>query len=406
MGYLSQFRGLPRQVYILGILRLFVGIGSMIFSLSSLLMTSVLGLSAATAGTVMMIQSFGNAVGASLGGRMADTRGRKKSYLFFAAGAFIFFFTGGFFCRTLPVLPCMVIASFCSNACGPSISAMVADYAPPEKRVESFSFLYLCVNLGFAIGPSIGGLLFYNHLGMTFFIQGSVYFIVGLLIYFLIEENYVPTGKRKPAGGNTAKRDGSLKLLFQHKLLVTFIIGLAIITICYAMINFMLPLQMNDYFGLEKSAKYAGNIWTVNGLTIFICTPLVLAFVKRCHQFTNTVIASVLYAVGFGMYAFIKKAPLFFVAAFIWSMGEIIVSTGAGNFIAAQSPESHRGRFQSYYEIARYFGRGIAPPICAFVMEQAGYTGAWMLNTAICLAVAAFMYFYLRNYRRKEAIDE
>ena len=406
VGYLSQFKGLPKQVYILGILRLFVGVGNMIFSFASLLMTGILGMSTAAAGNVMMLQSFGNALGASFGGRMADTKGRKKSYLFFAVGAFIFFILGGIFCRRMLVLPCMLIASFCSNACGPSISAMVADYAPPEKRVESFSFLYLCVNLGFAAGPSIGGLLFYNHLEMTFFIQGTTFFVVGLLIFFLIEERYVPTSARKAGSAEEPPRQGSLKLLFQHKLLVTFIISLSIITICYAMTNFLLPLQLSDYFGLEKSAQYAGNIWTVNGLSIFFFTPLVLGFVKKRHQFINTVTASILYAIGFGMYAFIRKAPLFFVAALIWSMGEIIVSTGAGNFIADQSPESHRGRFQSYYEIARYFGRGIAPPICAFIIEKAGFSGAWVLNACICISMAAFMFIYLKNYQRKEAANE
>lgn len=404
MSYFSQFKGLPRQVYILGILRLFVGIGSMIYSFCSLLMTGVLGLSAETAGGVMLVLAIGNALGASCGGTMADRRGRKKSYLIFATGAFIFFSLGGIFCRRLLTLPCIVIASFCSNACGPAISAMVADYAPPEKRVESFSFLYLCVNLGFAVGPSIGGMLFYDHLPLTFFIQGSVYFLVGLSIYTLIEERYVPAARSSGQKGHVG--DGSLRLLMEHKLLVTFIISLSIITICYAMTNFMLPLQMNDYFGLEKSAKYAGNIWTVNGLTIFLGTPLLLGVVKKNHQFINTAIAAVLYAVGFGLYAFITKAPLFFVAALIWSVGEIIVSTGAGNFIASQSPESHRGRFQSYYEIARYFGRGIASPICAFVMARAGYNGTWFMNTGICLTMAAFMFVYLRNYQRKEAANE
>jgi len=407
VNYIAQFKGLPKQVYLLGILRLCVGIGSMCFSFASLLMTSVLGMSSGAASIVVMVQALINALGTATGGRLADTMGRRKTYLLFAASTFVFFIVCSFTCRTYWIIPFLILASFCSNACGPTISALVADVADEERRVECFSFLYLCVNLGFAIGPSIGGMLFYNHLPLAYILQGSVYFIVGIILFLCVKEVYDPSAAvREKTPDRKKSGESGLAILLKCKPLIIFIVLLSLVTICYAMINFMLPLQMNDYFGTEVSAKYSGRIWTVNGLVITFFTPVIVAFVKKRHHFLNSTIAAVLYAVGFGMYAFVKESWLFFAAAFIWSIGEILISTGAGPFIASQSPPSHLGRFQSYYEIARYIGRAIAPPLCALVMNYAGYSGTWVLNTIICIAAAGIFlvsYFGMKKNNQLHA---
>ena len=267
MRYFSQFKGLPKQVYILGLLRLLVGMGSMVYSLSTLIMTSVLGMSTASASIVVMIQAFANAAGAYCGGKLADLWGRKRSYLLFAGCALLFFGTCGFVCRSMWLLPFLVLGTFSSNACGPVISALVADYAGEEKSVECFSFLYHCVNLGFAVGPTVGGYIFNKHMSMIFFIQGMVYFAVGVVLFLLIEEVYVP-GRRLEKAQELQTEAGSsgIKLLLQHKMLCIYIACLAVITICYAMVNFVLPIQMNDFFGTEATSIYTGRTWAINGL--------------------------------------------------------------------------------------------------------------------------------------------
>ena len=379
-------------------MRLFVGFGSMVFSLSSLLMTGVLGMTAGEASIVVMIQAFANAAGAYTGGKLADLWGRKKSYLLFASCALVFYCTCGLVCRSMWVLPFLVLGTFCSNACGPVISALVADYTGQEKRIECFSFLYLCVNLGFAVGPTIGGIIFNKHLPLIFFIQGSVYFVVGVILFVLIDEVYVPGSAAALRSDAKPERGSSFRLLLRHKMLCIYIICLAIVTICYAMCNFMLPLQLTDYFGKEISSTYTGFIWAINGMVIVLLTPAILGFLKKNHHFINCTIGTALYAMGFGMYAFVRTPALFFASAVIWSVGETLISTGSGAFIASESPESHRGRFQSYYEIARYMGRAASPPISAAIMGAAGYRSTWMLNAFLCIAMGATLFLSYRKY--------
>ena len=398
MSYFSRFKGLPKQVYILGIMRLFVGFGSMVFSLASLLMTEVLGMTAGQASIVVMVQAFANAAGAYTGGKLADLWGRRRSYLLFASGALVFYCTCGFICRTMWVLPFLVLGTFSSNACGPVISALVADYTGEEKRVECFSFLYLCVNLGFAVGPTIGGIIFNKHLPMIFFIQGSVYFVVGVILFILIDEVYIPGSSVSAKVEAGPEGESGFRILLRHKMLCIYIVCLSVVTICYAMCNFMLPLQLTEYFGSEVSSTYTGIIWAINGIVIVVITPAILGILKKNHHFVNCTYGIGLYAIGFGMYAFVKTPAMFFASAIIWSVGETMISTGSGAFIANESPESHRGRFQSYYEIARYMGRAASPPICAAVMGVAGYGRTWLINVCLCLSMGAILFI---SYKRR-----
>ena len=55
MSYFSQFRGLPRQVYILCLVRWITGMGSLVFTFSSLILTGMVGLTTGQAGIVAML---------------------------------------------------------------------------------------------------------------------------------------------------------------------------------------------------------------------------------------------------------------------------------------------------------------------------------------------------------------
>ena len=68
MSYFSQFRGLPKQVYILCLVRWITGMGSLVFTFSSLILTSMVGLTTGQAGIVAMLYAAANVIGAIVGG--------------------------------------------------------------------------------------------------------------------------------------------------------------------------------------------------------------------------------------------------------------------------------------------------------------------------------------------------
>lgn len=411
MTVINQFRGLPRQVYCICIVRIIIGTGSMIFTFFSLLMTRMFGFSEFQAGLAFFVMAVSNVFAAIIGGKLADHYGRKRIYMVFNMLTAAIYALTSTVAGTKGMIPYLYLGSITGSAAFPILSAMVADSAPEDQRTECFSLLYLANNIGFAIGPAIGGLLFHSHMNILFVVQATTYALGGLFLHFTTTDVYA-LGAGKEFGvaaqeiditsGRDDSRGNTFRLLYERKPLFAFITSLVLLTMCYQMTGFMLPLQMSDMFGMMDASRYSGLVWTTNALCVVVGTPFIIGYTKKRHQLRTTAFATILYCLGFGMYAFIHAVPLFFVAVVIWTTGEIMISTGAGVFIAENAPPTHRARFQSLYDMARSLGRGLGPPLFGLLLYRIDYRQAWVVDATACLVIGACLYLVYRWDRRTQ----
>ena len=397
-------------MYYICISRMLIGIGSMIFMFFSLLLTRILGFTEFQAGLAYLLIAFFTVLGAIIGGKLADRYGRKRVYMVSVALSALIYLITAFVVGSRAMIPLLFAGTFLGSASYPILSAMVADSAPESKRTECFSLLYLSQNLGFAFGPSIGGLLFFSHMDWLFIMQAFLFLSGGLFLYFMTTDVY-ELGIPKEFGiqeqtadvtkmGKT-KNENTFWLLFSRKPLFAFIISLIFLTMCYQMVGFMLPLQLSEGFGIDAGSRYAGFIWTTNALSVVLGTPLVIAYTKKHNHLRTTSLATVLYFIGFGLYSFIYSLPLYYAAVVIWSMGEIMISTGAGVFIAEHSPVTHRARFQSLYDMSRSLGRGLGPPLFGGMLVHISYRQAWIVDAFACLLIGLIIYMVYRYEKAK-----
>lgn len=401
MNFINQFRGLPRQVYCICLARMIIGIGSMIFMFFSLLMTRILGFTEFQAGLAFSLMALSNVAGAIAGGKLADHYGRKRVYMICITISSTLYALTSLVAGTRGMLPFLYLSSIIGSASYPILSAMVADSAPESQRTECFSLLYLAQNLGFAFGPSIGGLLFYDHMDLLFLIQAAIFMTGGLFLQFTTTDVY-SLGVAKEFGiaaqtvdvtrREKTPRENTFRMLYERKPLFAFIFSLIFLTMCYQMIGFMLPLQLSDAFGMAEGSRYAGLVWTTNALCVVVGTPFIIGYTKRHHQLRTTALATLLYCVGFGLYAFVNALPLIYGAVIIWTTGEIMISTGAGVYIAASAPSTHRARFQSLYDMARSLGRGFGPPLFGLLLTRMNYRQAWLVDSLVCLVIGTCLY--------------
>ena len=115
-----------------------------------------------------LFAAFSQGIGSIIGGKLTDSFGRKKLLIIFQGLSGICFFPSIFIGNSMWIPRLLILSGVFAGAAQSVNSAMVNDLTNKENRKQAFSLLYLGVNIGFAIGPTIAGFLYYNHTNWIF----------------------------------------------------------------------------------------------------------------------------------------------------------------------------------------------------------------------------------------------
>ena len=403
MKFVNQYKNLPRQIYFLSLSRMITEMGMMfVFPFMTLLLTQRLDFTAIQAGYFMVFTSFGNMAGSLLGGKLADEYGRKIVYSFLTFLILVSMVLAGFTCHHRIVILFVFLSYASISAMMPVVSAMIADKTRYDQRSESFSLLYLSGNIGCALGPIIAGLLFYRHMPWIFYSQALFFFGAFLLIRFTIRDDYIPNRLRNKKEERSQTHSESLASVTLHRpVLLGFLILLLILTACYIECDYLLPLQLNEVYGLNRGSKLSSLVWTLNGLAVLFFTPAIISISKKYHPLFSMIFVGVFFACGYVLYSLGMNYLIFIVSPLIWTVGEILLTTYSGVFIAAQSPETHKSRCMSLYEFFRGIGKCIGPWAFGYLITLHDFSFCWGLVTAICMvcSILMFLLYYMANVR-------
>lgn len=387
LNIFKAYKGLPKSMYILFIAQVINRFGDFVMPFLTLYLTVKVGLSTELTGFLVMLTSIINMPASLLGGYAADKFGRKKTYLYAQGAAALALVPCAFLSNAYINVGCLMVSTFFGGFLRPAMDAMVADILPPEKRQTGYALEYLGINIGVALGPLLAGMLFKRMLPLLFIGDAITSFIAVFLVATNIEETstiqsakkvYLETEKEE-------KKNAFLALLERPKLLVFFLVYI-IFSIIYTQHRFSLPLTMNDIFGDDGTQKFSllmsTNAFTVIGLTVFITS-----FTSKLHPLANMVLAGITYAIGFGMVGYVDSMLLLIVSTVIWTIGEILVTTSFGVYVANNSPSNYRATFNAIGSISWSVGSAAGTYLAGLYIKQFGLSSLW--NVVILLSLIA-----------------
>jgi MFS family permease len=399
-GYL----GLPRSIWILFAVRIISSMGNFVYPFLTLFLTKKIGLSASQAGNFFIAAAILSMLGSLIGGKLADHFGRKKLMIVFQGIAATFFLTCAFLGNSIWVPILLSLAGMFSGASQPANSAMVTDLTNKENRKLAFSLLYLGINVGFAFGPSIAGILYNNYTQMIFYGNAVSIMISLILVGFFVKET-APTEEdienSKQANDDESAEDTNVvAALLKRPTLLLFLLGRTINQLVYATIGFAIPIQMAKTFGDQLGPTYFGYLMSFTGVVVISFTILTIKVTSKIRPVINIAIAGGFYAIGFGMLGFVSSFWLFLLSGLIFTIGEILEVTNAGVYVANHSPINHRGRFNAIIPLVTGMGSTFGPKIFGVVIDNRGLPAMWVLCFALALISSIFM-MWLRVFEDK-----
>ena len=405
-GIFKQYQGLPRSIYIIFLSRVINNIGTFVFPMLTLILTQRIGITKDKAGLFITAVAFFSAPSILLGGVLVDKIGRKKVLVIFQGLGAIIFICCGFLKTSMLLAVVLMVAQLVSTIAMPATDSLLADLTTPENRKEAFSLLYMGNNLGLAIGPILGGLLYNNHLKLLFIGDGITTLLSLLLVYFFVNETLhdIHSGAHKKLFNNEKIEKGTVfSVLLKRKTLFYFALILFVYQFSYSQFNFALPLHLGDNFG-TKGAKYFGLIAGLNALVVITFTPLISKLTKGVKPVVIISLGGVFYALAFGALGWINALPLFFVSIVVMTFGEICISINIGTYIANHTPSSHRGRMNGVLPMIYGAGYALGPMTMGKYIASFGINNSWRFIGVIMIIAASMMYLlYKFEYKKSKA---
>ncbi|HLO37094.1 MAG TPA: MFS transporter, partial [Lacibacter sp.] len=304
-SYKQAFTGLSKETWLLSWIMLVNRSGTMVVPFLSLYLTSpAMGYSLSQAGFVFGLFGAGAFTGAYIGGRLTDKIGFYKIQLITLLGGGLLFIVLGQM-KSYPLICIFTfVLSFVNEAFRPANSTAIAFYSKEENRTRSYSLNRLAINLGWAVGSGLGGLIAHFNYELLFWIDGITNISAALLLYRLLKPP-VQELKKETVAAATVKALSAYK----DKVYLWFILC----SFLFAASFFQLFTNLSVYFKKERgfSEPFIGFLMAANGIFIVLTEmALIYRLEKRKTPLLFVVVGVLLTAMAFLLLNFLNTTHL------------------------------------------------------------------------------------------------
>ena len=392
MKYFDGYRGLPKSIYVIFFAQIINRFGDFVLPFLSLFLVKKLGLSYQSAGVAVMFTSLASIPGSFAGGKISDHFGRKKAYALFQLSAAVCLFFCAFLSAPSIIVVLICLSSFFNGAVRPIISAIITDVLPAEKRQMGFSLSYLGINLGVSLGPLVAGFLFNHYIPLIFIGDAITSIIAVTLVMITIKETLPDYSDDANVSTEEKSETGNVfSVLLKRPKILFFLLINTVLCVVYTQFTFSLPMMLDSIFGSSGARNY-GIIMSFNGITVIVMTMFVTHAISKWKPLSAMTIAGLLYAAGFGMITFIRTMPLYILSTLIWTIGEIMMMTNFGVYIANNTPQNYRARFNAVSSLSWAIGASLGTSLLGRYLDFFGVKAVWPLVFFLGLLGTAGLY--------------
>lgn len=388
--YKNAYTGIPRPAWWLALVMFVNRSGTMVIPFLTVYLTHE-GYSLREAGYVMGAFGLGSIVGGYLGGRLTDRFG--SFYIQFLSLFIngIFFIVLGQMHSLWQYAGCIFLLSSLGEAFRPANAAAIAAYSNDNNRIRCYSLNRLAINLGWSIGPAVGGVLASVSYSYLFWADGLTCMAASLLLFAGLSPSKLPkhakTKLRKSETTTTAYKDKP----FLQGMFYLFLIGL---------VFFQLFSVLPAYYKTELNMNEAtiGWILAMNGLLIAaIEMVLVYKLENRRSSLLYIMTGSLLMGAAFLALGAGKTVTIAVASMIIVTFGEMFLFPFLNNFWVKRSTESNRGQYAALYTMSFAAATVLAPTLATQLAAWLGFSILWVVDFFLCTFAAVGFYFLKRS---------
>lgn len=383
--YLDAYKGLSTPAWMLALVMLINRSGAMVIPFLGVYMVNHLHFDLEDTGTVLSCFGVGAVGGSFLGGWLTDKVGHFRVQLISLILTVPVFFL-------LPELDTVVklglgvfMLSIISETFRPANSVSIAYYSKPDNIIRSFSLNRMAMNLGFSIGPALGGFL--AAVSYTFLFYGNaIGAFLSAILFFLYFRNR-KGNERKVVAHEEDLDPMEGRSPYKDTLFVLFSLLSCVFAICFLQLLNTLPLYYRTVYKLTEAN--IGVILAFSGLVVFSLEMLLVHIAEKRMTARATIVWGVLLCglsflilnLGSGMW-------ILYVSMFVLCIAEILAMPFMATVTLQRSSLKKRGAYMGINALSFSVAHIFSPFVGTRVAAIYGFEVLWY-GTAITLLLTA-----------------
>jgi predicted MFS family arabinose efflux permease len=372
--YINNFRGFSREIWILTFITFINRAGTMVLPFLSKYLKEDLHFSYSEVGWIMVCFGTGSIIGSWLGGKLSDKIGFYKIMIFslLTTGILLFFvqFITSFIGLCIGMFVLMIIADMFRPAMFVSLGA----YAKPENRTRALTLVRLAINLGFAAGPALGGIIIMGigYAGL-FWVDGATCIVAILIFWIKVKEKKKTAYRDKKHPGEVLTHS-----VFKDKPFWIFLFSCLVSGILFFQVFTTIPLYHKEQFNLTEFQT--GILLTMNGLLIFFLEMPIVSYVERnkINKIKVVTWGCFLMAISLFLMLFNTWAGILIIMMLFMTFGEMFAFPFSNAVSLSRAPKGHEGRYMAIYTMSFSLAHILSAKMGMEIIDYFGYQMNWL----------------------------
>jgi predicted MFS family arabinose efflux permease len=388
--YRNAYSGLSAPVWWLGLVLFVNRSGTMVIPFLTVYLTTKLHYTIGQAGMIMGLFGAGAMLSGFLGGKLTDRIGfYPVQFTSLILNGVMFIVLGQM--RTLWQLGiCIFILSSLGESFRPANAAAIAWYSEPGNRTRSYSLNRLAINLGWSVGPAVGGILASISYQWLFWVDGLTCILAALLLRLCLP----PLRNQKIIHSKDSIPADSLSA-YSDRIYLRFMFCVFLVAICFLQLFSIVPVYFKEQIHMNESA--IGMVLALNGV-IIVFSEMILVYKLEGKRSTTfyTSIGAIFIGLAFLIFNIAENVIVVLFSMVVITFGEMMLFPFVNTFWTSRSKEHNRGQYAALYTIAFSLAHVLAPTIGSQVVKHFGFSVLWYLVFVICL-IASFGFYKLKT---------
>jgi len=391
--YINTYKGLSRESWMLSVVMLINRSGAMVMPFMGIYMHQEFGYSLTEVGLALSTYGVGSLLGSWLGGWLCDRIGNYKTQLVSLFASAPLYCILPFFTSLTTISVLLFFLSIAFEIFRPANSVAITRYARKENITRAFSLNRMAMNLGFSIGPAIGGFLSEYSFYLLFFVNGTACILAAIVFIIFFRKRKIRNPKLHPQSLTHQYPNVQVQRSpYTDYAFLTFTLCCAFFAIAFFQLLNTLPIFLDQGVGLSKNG--IGLVMGFSGLVIVLLEMPVVALVERKFTIVEVMVwGTIITAVSFFLYVVNQSVFMIYCAMILLSIGEILVMPFMSTITALRSGQKNKGAYMGVNGVSMGIGLIVSPYLGTFIADRFGFSILWT-GTFFLLIIAAIGYKY------------